>query len=189
MSGFTYPGPTKLKDITKLPLLERETPENIRGIWLKYHNEDVRADGKRPTFGDTFQKDQYSLLKLRAQQCPMFVLPVVRPKGYITMVTQWQDRFCLITSLEEFQKRRSFSFPHVAVQFFTELMDSKSLVLSRTELFSPDLNREEGILLYNNLMRFYLQDREFRKFVEPFNKRPNEFDFNALLKEVSLTAV
>ncbi|KAF0852224.1 mitochondrial Complex V (CV) ATP synthase F1 complex assembly factor 1 (ATPAF1/Atp11) [Andalucia godoyi] len=186
--SFSYPGPRKLGDLVKLPLLERESPEKIRHIWREYHNdEERRTDGKRPSFAEVLESSQYSQLRLRSKQSPMFVFPVLKPKGYINLVTQFQDTFCLATSLEEYQKRRSFSFPHVTITFFEELMKEKNIVLMRADMFSPDLTRDEGQQMFQSLLRFYLSDREYTRFVETFNSRPREFNFQDLLKEIQVT--
>jgi ATP11 protein len=37
MPGFSFPAPRELSAIVKLPLLERESPEEIKNIWMTFH--------------------------------------------------------------------------------------------------------------------------------------------------------
>lgn len=36
--SFNYPCPRKLREIVKLSLVERETPDKITDIWKEYHS-------------------------------------------------------------------------------------------------------------------------------------------------------
>ena len=42
---FSYPCPRKLREIVKISLFERETPEKIKEIWKKYYDEKPNAMG------------------------------------------------------------------------------------------------------------------------------------------------
>lgn len=42
---FSYPCPRKLREIVKMTMFERETPEKIKDIWKQYYDEKPRALG------------------------------------------------------------------------------------------------------------------------------------------------
>jgi ATP synthase F1 complex assembly factor 1 len=42
---FSYPCPRKLREIVKMTMFERETPEKIKEIWKQYYDERPRAFG------------------------------------------------------------------------------------------------------------------------------------------------
>lgn len=44
--SFSYPTPRKLKDLVKLPLLEREPESSIKTIWNDYHKDHKDAFGR-----------------------------------------------------------------------------------------------------------------------------------------------
>lgn len=39
--SFTYPCPRKLREIMKMSLIEKETPDKIKQIWQEYHQHKI----------------------------------------------------------------------------------------------------------------------------------------------------
>lgn len=70
--GFSYPGPKKLEEIVKLPLLNMHGTSEVKQIWLDYHKDHKTA------VADTLGPEEFEMLMQRSQRCPMFVLPVPR---------------------------------------------------------------------------------------------------------------
>lgn len=70
LGGFTYPGPRKLKDIVKLPLLNAHDAAKVRVIWTEYHKHHATA------VSDHCSKDEFGLYMQRTQRCPLFVVPI-----------------------------------------------------------------------------------------------------------------
>lgn len=70
--GFSYPGPRKLKDIVKLPLLNAHGAERVTEIWLEYHKHHASS------IADVMNAEEFETLMQRTRRCPTFVLPVPR---------------------------------------------------------------------------------------------------------------
>jgi ATP synthase F1 complex assembly factor 1 len=177
---LTLPGPKSLDQIVKINLLEKENPEAIRTIWYKYHaaTNDVIAH--------TLSTEQYRCLEYRGQQCPMFVLPLFRNIGFVNMVLQFQRDHVLFSSLREFQKIGEFATPHLTLSHFTEFSHSKNLVLMRGEVNTKEIDKGQAKEIVEIMYRFYLEDKLFHEFVEPFNKTPHTFSFEKLMYTIQL---
>jgi hypothetical protein len=72
LGGFSYPGPRKLTDIVKLPLLDAHDTAKVKEIWAAYHKHHASA------IADSFSAEEFEQLMQRTQRCPLFVVPIPR---------------------------------------------------------------------------------------------------------------
>eukprot|EP00656_Telonema_subtile_P031796 TRINITY_DN34814_c0_g1_i1.p1 TRINITY_DN34814_c0_g1~~TRINITY_DN34814_c0_g1_i1.p1 ORF type:complete len:141 (-),score=36.02 TRINITY_DN34814_c0_g1_i1:29-451(-) len=70
----------------------------------------------------------------------------------------------------------------MTIQFFTELSRSKGMVLVRCEIEDKVFVRQDAIFLTQMLLKYYTFPKMYESWVEPFNKRPNQFDFHHYLR-------
>lgn len=73
----------------------------------------------------------------------MFVLPVFRDKGYMTLISQYQDICFLITSLEEFRKNPTAATPYLSMTLYDDFIHDKGLGLVRGDV-GIHLTKEVG---------------------------------------------
>jgi hypothetical protein len=173
---FTYPSPRLLKDIVKLPLIAMENTDKIEQIWHERHvNDDAR-------FGQVLGEKKYELLMSNSKQFPMFMFPVHRDSGYIVLVSQFQDRHCLLTGLEAFQKLGANAHPICVVTFYDELKEKKKVVLARGDITDPVVNKKEVLRLFDDILFAYTAESGIQR-VREFNLRPQEFDFQKYFHE------
>jgi ATP synthase F1 complex assembly factor 1 len=175
LDRFAMPAPKSLDQIVKLNLLEKEDIEAVKLIWSKYHfaMNDVVAH--------TLTPEQYHTLMTRGRACPMFVLPLFRNIGFVNMVLQFQSGYVLYSSLREYQKIGEFASPYLTLSHFTELERSKGVVLMRGEVNTKEIDKGQAKEIIRLMYKFYLDDKLFRDFVEPFNKTPHLFSFQNLM--------
>lgn len=169
---FTYPSPRLLKDIVKLPLLAMESTEKIETVWHERHFNDMARVGR------IISQSKFDLLMSNSKQFPMFIFPVHRPSGYIVLVSQFQDRHCLLTGLEAYQKQGSSAHPICVLTFYDELKEKKNVVLARCDITDPIVTKNEVQRLYDDIVFTYTADGPLQS-VREFNLRPSEFDFEA----------
>lgn len=72
LGGFTYPGPRKLADIVKLPLLNAHDAAKVKEIWTEYHKHHATS------ISDHISQEEFGLYMQRSQRCPLFVIPVAK---------------------------------------------------------------------------------------------------------------
>lgn len=70
LGGFTYPGPRKLADIVKLPLLNAHDAAKVKEIWTEYHKHHATS------ISDHISREEFGLYMQRSQRCPLFVIPI-----------------------------------------------------------------------------------------------------------------
>lgn len=176
--SFSIPGPKSLDQIIKMNLIEKETPQAIEQIWNDFHYLTIDVVSK------VIPYQQYQLFFSRITTCPWFVLPVFKNIGYMNMVVQAQREYILFTSMREFKQRESMASPYLSLSHFTDLVQTKGIVLMRAEVNTTHLNKGEANDLVKFLYEFYLRDDLYRQYVEVFNKQPNSFNFDNLMEAV-----
>lgn len=175
---FQFPGPKSLDQIVKMRYLEKEFPEQVKHIWNSHHY------FKPDLLSDAIRVNTYETLLPRMRKCPLFIIPIQKKLGYVNYMVQCQEQYILITSLLEFKKRGEYANPYLCVSHFTELAKSKQLVLMRGEINMQLITKPEAIELIRLTYIFYLSDRLYLNFVEPFNKTPHLFDYEKFLQTV-----
>ncbi|KAJ0411393.1 hypothetical protein ATCC90586_004379 [Pythium insidiosum] len=174
--GFSFPAPRTLQQIVKLELLENEEPAEIQRIWENYHAE------KDDCIATTMSAVDFNAIKERARSAPFFVFPVYRQGGFFNMLCQFQDTCFLVTYLEAFKENPGLAPPCLTVSLFDNLVEKKQLGLIRADVVNM-LDKAESEKLLSQLIASY-SDKSLFQWVDKFNNRPNEFDFEAYRKEL-----
>ncbi|ETV94925.1 hypothetical protein H310_11571 [Aphanomyces invadans] len=179
--GFHFPSPRSLQSLVKLDDLEKETPDAIRRIWGEYH------DAKTDALGTSLTATQLDTLTARGKKCAFFVFPVYRTnaetkeEGFFTMLSQFQDKCFLLTTLDAYRENPSQAPPCLTVSIYDDLVSSKELALVRGDVANV-LDKPEASELLTALLARYVDDDLF-KTVEAFNLKPHDFNFDAYLAE------
>lgn len=85
-------------------------------------------------------RDEHAILAARAAASPLFVLPLHKPpKGFCTLLIQWQPQQALITTLDEYKKLGAKATPHFTMTMYRETADTHGLVLVRGDVLNPQL--------------------------------------------------
>lgn len=168
-----------LNEIVKLDLLEKEDTKKITSIWLQYHR-------KKDCLSAVIPKETYHLLLDKSKDCPLFVFPLSREKGYVSILAHMQlnqNGKCLFSSLKDYQSNPSSYVPWINVSYFRELELSKGIVLMRAEIDPKMIKISEAQYLVN-LWQLYMLDESRYQKVKQFNHDPKSFDFNQVIEDV-----
>ncbi|KAH7438330.1 hypothetical protein KP509_04G010300 [Ceratopteris richardii] len=180
MSGFSALAPRNLDSILKLDTVRHASPEQVASLWDKYHS-------GRGLVGTIISKGQFDTIQYRAKSCPFFVLPLQQLDGYTSFFLQAQVPHFLFTGLEDYKIRGTNASPYMTVAHYTELSESKGLVLVRGDIVFPGkLTDTQARRLIELSHSFFLQDSRF-KLMEQFNKESAEFEFEDVLKELNIS--
>jgi len=171
--------PSSLKTIVKYELLEKETAEKIRVIWIQYFS---NKDG---VIAAVLEPDTFSTIAKRAKECPLFVFPFPRADGFVSIVSEMrpQANVCAFTSLDEYKKHGADAKPLATMNYYTEFMNSKQLVLMKGDYDSEFFKTTDVQYLVNVWQIFLLEDSKF-ELMRSFNSRPQDFNFVAVIKEM-----
>eukprot|EP00186_Timspurckia_oligopyrenoides_P004396 CAMPEP_0182452156 /NCGR_PEP_ID=MMETSP1172-20130603/44099_1 /TAXON_ID=708627 /ORGANISM="Timspurckia oligopyrenoides, Strain CCMP3278" /LENGTH=194 /DNA_ID=CAMNT_0024649973 /DNA_START=1250 /DNA_END=1834 /DNA_ORIENTATION=+ len=173
--GFSMPAAKQLKQVCKLPLLEKSSTGQIKTIWSEYHKDHQYA------IGDIIKSSEADSLLNHARKWPMFVFPVRKEGGYFTLVSQWQRNHCLMTYLEDYKLNPNAAQPWCIFSLYNELAETKGITLIRAEVFLSKMSKDDGEQLLRLVKRFYLGDKKHTDLLHTFAKEPKHFDFQKLI--------
>jgi ATP synthase F1 complex assembly factor 1 len=178
LKKWVLPGKKKLEEIIHFDLFATESPERIVQVWGEYYNR--RMD----VLSDSMKSNIFQLMKSRMKQCPNFILPIQKKLGYFNMYLQSQEKQILFTTLREFQMLGEKSIPAFTMNYYDDFEKQKELVLWRGEINVNVMDKGDAYKMVKMMYSFYIQDDLYNRFVEPFNKRPHEFDYQKFLEEI-----
>mmetsp|Transcript_5414 Transcript_5414/g.7320 ORF Transcript_5414/g.7320 Transcript_5414/m.7320 type:complete len:244 (+) Transcript_5414:87-818(+) len=202
ITGHSISSPKQLEEVMKVDMLEKESPEQIRNIWTQYH-----ADEKQMRVSDVLSAQDFAMMSLNAAKSPMFVLPVKKdapsPKddtvagklsGSLSVVLQMQMPYVLFTPLLDFQQMGTDATPFFTTVYYSELSESKGMVLCRGDILArPSAGEALSTTEANNLMklthRFYSDPELYTKWVHCMNHNPVAFSYEDLLNEVEIESI
>lgn len=92
----------------------------------------------------------------------------------------------IFTSLLEFKAKGQEARPYLTITHFPELIKSKDIVLMKGEITDTKLlSTANAQYLAFALQQFYVTGGDAkRKLLETFHTKPQEFDYNHVIKEM-----
>eukprot|EP00963_Diacronema_lutheri_P007009 scaffold625_cov324-Pavlova_lutheri.AAC.43 len=139
-------------------LLARHDARGVARIWAAQH----AKEEERGRVGTHIDAKSYGKFVERAKEAPLFVLPLAKPEGYLTVVLQVQLPRVLFTTLEEYRTHTTSSKAHLAITHYTELAADKGIVLVRGDVLQKsDVNIFEAKALLKHTYDFYLDPRKY----------------------------
>lgn len=174
------PSDRKLADVMKVELIEDKTADEIRDIWLQYHI------GKE-VISAAIPVELFDLTMARARKYPVFILPVPRSQGYEFFLLQFFANTVHFTPLINYQVHKENAPECLNVTLYTELRESKGLVLMRGEYDPKIINGQEAQCLANQLQMYYSQKENASKvaLLERFTKQPDQFKHMDVIEELN----
>lgn len=148
--GFSFPAPRVLGEIAKVDLLRQEEPDAIREIWQKHH------EGSENALATDIPAEDFRTIVARGRErcaeragraasrgprvaltpdvpptSPFFVFPVHREGGFFTLLSQFQDKYCLFTYLDDYKANPATAQPYLTLTLYDDLVEDKGLALAR----------------------------------------------------------
>lgn len=171
-SGVTAAGPSRLSDVAKVPLLQQETAIRVREIWLE------RFRGHERVVAGALAAEEFETLRANAAACPIFLVPIPRGEGYLNMMWQAQENRFIVRSVEAFQ--RGSEQVDLGIVLFPELLESHKIALLHAELQSTQITKQEAARVVRYVREAYADPVRF-SWVQRFNERPREFDYDEFM--------
>ncbi|OEH75273.1 hypothetical protein cyc_01939 [Cyclospora cayetanensis] len=171
---FFLPGPLKLEDVVKLPLLRLNPRKKVVDIWLsRFLSQPLRHAA-------FLTRAQYEALETNSRCAPLFVAPLPRgPGAFEVLLAQFQRNCCLFVSLEQYKQSPNKASPLLTLTFYPELKESHDLVLLKADILSPTVLRPpEAAHLTRVIVESYADANRFQ-WPKAFNFTPDKFSFEA----------
>lgn len=215
-------GPVKpLSTFMNLDKTLQESPENIGKLWTGYHIARNKLSAVIPA-------TTYLQMVETSRKFPQFVVPLPRAMkgegseeelGYEMQFLQWMTlplpkcnssnapppTAVMFTPLAEYQLRQEYAQPSLVLTHYTELIESKGIVLMRGDITEneagndnpksrPLLTQQDAQILALCLQRFYHIDwalegldndeetEQRRALLRAFHGKPEQFDLKKLIQ-------
>lgn len=164
-----------LNSFVKLDLLQSKTPAEISAIWSEYFA------SKAGVIYATIPAEKYRRLQSKGNVCPLFVYAVPREAGYEFILGQCSADDWYYTPLIAYQTHGEYAPYSLTVRHYTELLETKGVVLMKGEIASEDLKPELATLLVHQTQLMYGSDENF-KLVEQMNKTPDQYNHMSIIE-------
>jgi ATP synthase F1 complex assembly factor 1 len=167
----------KLEDLMKLDLLEGKTTEEIKQIWLEYHQ-------KKDVIAAAIPTEIFNKMMENAKKYPIFIFPIPRSQGYEFIMFQFSANTVHFTPLLCFQVHKENSPECLTLVNYTEFKD-QGVVLMRGEYDAKVISVQEAQCLANQLQLYYTQNNPQKvALLETFTKNPDKFKHMDVIKEL-----
>uniref|UniRef100_A0A1B6LE52 ATP synthase mitochondrial F1 complex assembly factor 1 n=1 Tax=Graphocephala atropunctata TaxID=36148 RepID=A0A1B6LE52_9HEMI len=175
--------PKLLADVMKTELISGKSADEIKHIWLEYHrNKDCIAA--------SVPSNNFDLIQSRGEKFPLFLLPLPRDQGYEFILCQFSGNEVHFTPLISYQTHKENAPECLTIVYYTDLKESKDMVLMKGEFNKDILTALEAQCLANELQLYYGEENEKRTLLlERFTNNPDDFrhmDLIANLETLSL---
>lgn len=186
--------------------IKKLSNQEIEYLWRSRWSQDGN------TLSAVVPKDVFLQMVNNVKTNPCFVLPLPRniegasseaqstpnndkeETGMELHYLQWQfvdsnTLHCMLTSLAEYKLHGQYARPHTTLEFFTDLLDDKGLVLMKGNIV-PDSNIQphDAQLLLLNIQRFYgalgessVMAQKRLKLLKAFNSGSSDFSVDTLI--------
>jgi len=197
--------------------ISKESADTIGKLWTGYHALRNKLSAAIPT-------DTYRQMLDTARRYPQFVLPLPREeavgegkeaqRAFEMHYLQWvvlpnetpqgtpPPSAAMIASLAEYKLRQEYAQPSLVLTHYTDLAESKGIVLMRGDITSrqggeaegsPMLSQQDAQMLAMCMQRFYRRDEaepgssaaagneERTNLLRLFHESPGDFDLSKLL--------
>jgi len=164
-----------LDSVMKLELIQDKEPAEITKIWNQFHS-------KKDCVFAVLSTSEFQNLLEKAKECPVFVFPIPRDDGFEFMLCQFDSHDIYFTPLAMFQMVRENAPPCLTLQHYSDLMDSKGLVLMAGQYDEKVIKKELALNLVQQMSMFYGRGSKFYEMVKRFNYQPEDFKYEELIE-------
>ena len=161
--------PKTLNEIINVDMLQDKNSEEITYIWTEFYK-------KKNCISSVIPKDIFNRIISRATNCPLFLYPLPKDNGYEFILSQFVNNRCFFTSLINYQVHGENAPWQLCMTYYTELKETKGIVLMTSELDNNTMNILEAQCLAQLQQLFYASsDEKYFDLVKTFNHNPEGF--------------
>lgn len=168
-----------LEDVMKIDLIADKSAEEISTLWKAFFTakkEKLCAVIPSATFRK--MKELYGLHKT-------FLLPLPRRDGYEFFIVQFLGNEAHFTSLINYQAYNENAPEVMTLVHYTDVAESKEIVLMVGEFDGNSLSLQEAQCLANQVEMYYCNPSESKKYLlDTFTFKPQEFKHQDLVDQL-----
>jgi len=176
------PGMSKEKTLDKImktELLADRTVEEISAIWNEYW-------ASKDAIAAVIPKDTYLTMQERFKEFNTFLFPLPRDQGYEFVVVQFLNNEAHFTTLINYQAHKENAPECLGMMHYTELIESKGIVLMVGEYDKDMLGPREAKCLADQVEIYYSRPSERKlELLSGFTKKSPLFNHMDLVDEMN----
>lgn len=168
----------KLEDVMKTELLEDLNFEEVGKLWTEHYKNRDAVSAVIPT--ETFQQ-----MSERFREFNTFLFPLPRDKGYEMVMVQFSGNEAHFTTLINFQAYKENAPECLSMTHYTEMEESKGVVLMAGEYDKDVLSSSEAQCLANQVEMYYCNPTEEKlDILRKFTTEPTLFQHQILIDQM-----
>ncbi|XP_046846707.1 ATP synthase mitochondrial F1 complex assembly factor 1-like [Xenia sp. Carnegie-2017] len=172
-----------LDAIMHLDKVKENTAAIIEELWKEYHRNKDSVSAVIPS-------TMYDKMMENAKQCPIFIYPIPRNEGFELMVGEFSEHEFYLTSVINYQTLGENAPWIIALKHFTELKESKGIVLMTGEVDTNHLAIHEAMFVANLIQLYYGTDDDNKlSLLKTFNHNPDQFNHMSVIEEMQRSTV
>ncbi|CAB3384974.1 Hypothetical predicted protein [Cloeon dipterum] len=153
-------------------------PKSLATIWYEYY-------GQKDGVAAVVPAANFLSILENSRTHPLFLFPLPRSNGYEFVVCQFSGNDIHFTTLINYQTHKENAPECLTLTHYTDLIDSKGIVLMRGEFDTDLLTVSEAQCLANQLQLYYGIPTESKKrLLDTFTNNPSAFKFMDLVSEL-----
>lgn len=168
----------KLEDVMKTDLLDDLNFDEIGKLWTDHYKNKDAVSAVIPA--ETFEQ-----MNERFKEFNTFLFPLPRDKGYEMVMVQFSGNEAHFTTLINFQAYKENAPECLSMVHYTEMEESKGIVLMAGEYDKNVLSSSEAQCLANQVEVYYCQpSQEKLDILQKFTKEPTLFQHQQLIDQM-----
>jgi len=168
----------KLEDIMKIELLADLSFDEVGKIWTEHYKNKDAVSAVIPA-------DTYKQMSERFREFNTFLFPLPRDKGYEMVMVQFSGNEAHFTTLINFQAYKENAPECLSMVHYTELEESKGIVLMAGEYDKDVLSASEAQCLANQVEMYYCTpNQEQVDILKQFTYQPTLFQHKLLIDQM-----
>jgi len=177
-SKYSHAPGKSLASVMRLELLQDKSAVEVAFMWTEHWK-------SKEALSAVIRRDAYQTIKNNAEQFDKFLFALPRDSGYEFIYTQFSGDEIHFTPLANFQVHGENAPECLTLVHYREMCDKLGIVLMKGDYDTKVLSGKEAQFLANQVQLYYGgRDAPKWALVETFNRRPKDFDPNALISQL-----
>lgn len=177
-AGVSQLAEKPLSKVMKVELLDDKDKDEIADIWRQYH-------ANKDAVSAVIPGEMWKTMTQRFEEHKTFLFPLPRKEGYEFVVVQFQGKEAHFTTLINYQAYKENAPECMAIVHYTELLETKGIVLMVGEYDKNMMTIQEAQCLANQVEMYYCNPaQEKREIMDVFTHKPDQFKHSDLIAQM-----
>jgi hypothetical protein len=168
-----------LETVMKTEPLKDKSAKTVIDVWNFYHG--VLPDA----VSLAMNHQKVKLLQDRMMSMPIFMQPVIRDLNHFFLLSHISEgkKLIMFNFVENMNTKPLEYDPIFILRIFDEMYHSHGIFLVRGDIIDKSISKAEAGLAMRGLINYYVDNKLYKEYIEPFNERLTDFSHEKFLKD------